>query len=101
MSPWHFKAALDPESNRRRLGLEWGVSQTEVFAMSVLLPVLALVLAAAPDTPPASSKTEPAAPSAPAAAAAATPAPAGPVVALETGMGTIKLELDREKAPIT
>src|SRR5262245_61953479 len=37
----------------------------------------------------------------PSPAATPRPAPAGPVVVLETSLGTIKLALDKEKAPLT
>jgi peptidyl-prolyl cis-trans isomerase A (cyclophilin A) len=66
--------------------------------------LLLVALAAPADVPPPSVAPAEAAPpanAAPAAATEPTPTPKGVVVLLKTSLGDIKVELDREKAPIS
>ncbi len=59
--------------------------------MNALVASMALLLAQQPAPPASAPKAEPAAPA----------AAAGPVVVLDTSLGTIKIELNREKAPLS
>jgi peptidyl-prolyl cis-trans isomerase A (cyclophilin A) len=64
---------------------------------TVILLALAVQMAAADVPPPPAASATPA----PTAAPTPTPTPAGVIVLFKTSKGDIKLELDREKAPIS